>query len=203
MINFAKRAAALALAGAMALSLTACCPKELASDLILKTATLLGFIEEDTGDEEESTDIYAPAGGEITFPDGLQDTSSHWDQQIVDGSLYVTFNSIANRNTEYFVAASDSVTVTAYATTESTGLLEFKVALWQLSEDRTTTSYVPGTTVYFTTGGDCYTCTITGLTPGKLYKANVSYDSAIYYITGGMRIDGIGSNDLLSVEGNE
>ena len=117
MINFAKRAAALALAGAMALSLTACSPKELASDLILKTATLLGFIEEDTGDEEESTDIYAPAGGEITFPDGLQDTSSHWNQQIVDGSLYVTFNSIANRNTEYFVAASDSVTVTAYATT--------------------------------------------------------------------------------------
>ena len=44
MINFAKRAAALALAGAMALSLTACSPKELASDLILKTATLLGFI---------------------------------------------------------------------------------------------------------------------------------------------------------------
>ena len=77
------------------------------------------------------------------------------------------------------------------------------MALWQLSEDRTTTSYVTGTTVYFTTGGDCYTCTITGLTPGKLYKANVSYDSAIYYITGGMRIDGIGSNDLLSVEGSE
>ena len=97
MINFAKRAAALALAGAMALSLTACSPKELASDLILKTATLLGFIEEDTGDEEESTDIYAPAGGEITFPDGLQDTSSHWDQQIVDGSLLNVGKCMLNR----------------------------------------------------------------------------------------------------------
>lgn len=195
MVKFAKRAAALVLTGAMALSLCACSPKEMLSGAIIKTATLLGFIEEGS-DEEESTDIYAPAGGEIVFPDGLQDTSVHWNQKVQDGSLYVAFNSIANRDTEYFMAQSDSVQVTAYATTESTGLLEFKVALWELAEDRTTTSYVPGTTVYFTTGGDCYTYTVTGLTPGKLYKANVSYDSGMYYITGGVQIDGVGGSLL-------
>lgn len=201
-MKFAKRAAALLLAGLMALTLTACSPKQFASDLIINAATALGFVEAD--DEEETTnDIYAPAGGEITFPDGLQDTSVHLNQGAENGTLYVAFNGITNRNTEYFVAASDSIQVTAYATTDSTSLLEFKVAIWQLSEDRATTSYVPGTTVYYTTGGDCYTYTITGLTPGKYYKANISYDSASYYITGGVKIEGIGSDELVAPEGDE
>ena len=126
----------------------------------------------------------------MNFPDGLQDTSVHWNQQVQDGTLYVAFNSIQNRNTEYFVAGSDTVQVTGYGTTESTGILEFKVALWELSEDKATTSYVAGTTVYFPTGGECSTYTISGLTPGRLYKANVSYDSGMFYITGGVKIEG-------------
>ena len=137
-------------------------------------------------------------GGEVNFPDGLQDTSVHWNQQVQDGTLYVAFNSIQNRNTEYFVAGSDTVQVTGYGTTESTGILEFKVALWELSEDKATTSYVAGTTVYFPTGGECSTYTISGLTPGRLYKANVSYDSGMFYITGGVKIEGIGSDDLVA-----
>ena len=61
-----------------------------------------------------------------------------------------------NRSSDYFVAASDSVTITAYATTESPSINEFKTAIWELSDDQTKTSYVEGTTVYYKTGGDCY-----------------------------------------------
>ncbi len=163
----------------------------------MKTADLLGLREEGS-DDDEADEIVAQPGGEVNFPDGLQDTSVHWNQQVQDGTLYVAFNSIQNRNTEYFVAGSDTVQVTGYGTTESTGILEFKVALWELSEDKATTSYLAGTTVYFPTGGECSTYTISGLTPGRLYKANVSYDSGMFYITGGVKIEGIGSDDLVA-----
>ena len=133
MMKLAKRAAALVLAAVLAFSLTACSPKEVASNLILKTADLLGLREEGS-DDDEADEIVAQPGGEVNFPDGLQDTSVHWNQQVQDGTLYVAFNSIQNRNTEYFVAGSDTVQVTGYATTESTGILEFKVALWELSD---------------------------------------------------------------------
>lgn len=195
----AKKLTALLLAVVMALSLTACSPKEVAVEMILKLATVMGFREEGGSDEEETTDIYAPAGGSISFPEGM-DTGSRFNTEISDGTLYVSFNGIANRNTPYFVAAGDSVTIVSYATTESTGLLEYKAALWELSDDQATTRYVTDSTVYFTTGGDCYTETISGLTPGKRYKINISYDSGRYYITGGMAISGIGSNELTDVD---
>ena len=72
------------------------------------------------------------------------------------------------------------------------------MALWELSEDKATTSYVAGTMAHFPTGGECSTYTISGLTPGRLYKANVSYDSGKFYITGGVKIEGIGSDDLVA-----
>ncbi len=100
-----------------------------------KPADLLGLREEGS-DDDEADEIVAQPGGEVNFPDGLQDTLVHWNQQVQDGTLYVAFNSIQNRNTEYFVAGSDTVQVTGYGTTESTGILEFKVALWELSEDK-------------------------------------------------------------------
>lgn len=133
----------------------------------------------------------------MNFPDGLQDTSVHWNQQVQDGTLYVAFNSIQNRNTEYFVAGSDTVQVTGYATTESTGILEFKVALWELSEDKATTSYVAGTTVYFPTGGE-WQHVPSPLDPRQAVQGNVSYDSGMFYITGGVKIEGIGSDDLVA-----
>lgn len=199
----AKKLLALVLALAMALTMTACSPKEMAVNAILKLATVLGFREEGGSDEEETTDIYAPEGGSISFPEGM-DTSSRFTTQISDGTLYVSFNGIQsrqNRNTPYFVAAGDSVTITSYAETESTGLLEYKAALWGLNDDQSTTSYVLDSTVYFTTGGACYTQTISGLTPGRRYKVNISYDSSKYYITGGMAITGIGSDELTDVAG--
>ena len=196
---------ALALALCLALSLSACSPKETMKNLIVKTVTALGFMEEGSGEEEESTDVIAAAGGEVSFPEGMDTTSGKLVTQVEGDTLYVAFNGIANRNTEYFVAGSDTITVTGYATTESTNenYQTFKVAVWELSEDKTTTSYVIGSTVYYTTDGTCYTQTISGLTPGKQYKVNISYDSSIYYVTGGLKIQGLGSETLTTIEGEE
>ena len=196
---------ALALALCLALSLSACSPKETMKNLIVKTVTALGFIEEGSGEEEESTDVMAAAGGEVSFPEGMDTTSGKLVTQVEGDTLYVAFNGIANRNTEYSVAGSDTITVTGYATTESTNenYQTFKVAVWELSEDKTTTSYVIGSTVYYTTDGTCYTQTISGLTPGKQYKVNISYDSSIYYVTGGLKIQGLGSETLTTIEGEE
>lgn len=196
---------ALALALCLALSLSACSPKQALKDAVVKAVTVLGFRDESAFDEEEATKVMATSGGEVTFPEGFDSTSGKLVTQASGDTLYVAFNGIANRSTEYFVAASDSLTVTGYATTESTNenYQVFKVAVWQLSDDKATTSYVQGSTVYYTTDGTCYTYTITGLTPGKQYKVNISYDSSIYYVTGGLKIQGLGSEELTTIEGEE
>ena len=198
-MSLKKRLAALAMAGVMALTLTACSPKEMLSNAILTTATVLGFRDADAGDEDEAPEKKAEAGGSITFPDGM-DTTGRFVNEVHGDTLYISFNGIANRSTDYFVAGGDSVTVTAYATTDSATINEFKAAIWELSEDRTQTSYVQGTTVYFATGGECSTATISGLTPGKMYKVYISYDSGSYYITGAMTVTGVGSEEMTTVE---
>ena len=196
---------ALALALCLALSLSACSPKQALKDAVVKAVTVLGFRDESAFDEEEATKVMATSGGEVTFPEGFDSTSGKLVTQAAGDTLYVAFNGIQNRSTEYFVAASDSLTVTGYATTESTSenYQTFKVAVWQLSDDKATTSYVQGSTVYYTTDGTCYTYTITGLTPGKQYKVNISYDSSKFYVTGGLKIQGLGSEELTTIEGEE
>ena len=196
---------ALALALCLALSLSACSPKQALKDAVVKAVTVLGFRDESAFDEEEATKVMATSGGEVTFPEGFDSTSGKLVTQAAGDTLYVAFNGIQNRSTEYFVPAGDSITVTGYATTESTSenYQTFKVAVWQLSDDQATTSYVMGSTVYYTTDGTCYTYTITGLTPGKQYKVNISYDSSIYYVTGGLKIQGLGSEELTTIEGEE
>ena len=196
---------ALALALCLALSLSACSPKQALKDAVVKAVTVLGFRDESAFDEEEATKVMATSGGEVTFPEGFDSTSGKLVTQAAGDTLYVAFNGIQNRSTEYFVPAGDSITVTGYATTESTSenYQVFKVAVWQLSDDKATTSYVQGSTVYYTTDGTCYTYTITGLTPGKQYKVNISYDSSKFYVTGGLKIQGLGSEELTTIEGEE
>lgn len=201
-MSLKKRLAALAMAGVMALTLTACSPKEMLSNAILTTATVLGFRDADAGDEDEAPEKKAEAGGSITFPDGME-TTGRFVNEVHGDTLYIAFNGIQNRSTDYFVAGGDSVTVTAYATTDSATINEFKAAIWELSDDRTQTSYVQGTTVYFATGGECSTATISGLTPGKMYKVYISYDSSSYYITGAMTVTGVGSEEMTTVETDE
>lgn len=200
-MSLKKRLGAMALAVAMALALTACSPRELLSDMILTTVDLLG-LRSVSDDEEESTRLEATAGGSITFPEGM-DTASRLNGEVYGDTLYIAFNGIQAGSTDYFVAGSDTVTLTGYATTDSPSLHTFKAAIWQLSEDRTKTSYVPGTTVYFATGGDCSTATVSGLTPGQMYKVYISYDSYMYYITGGVTMTGAGSEELTTLQSDE
>ena len=44
-----------------------------------------------------------------------------------------------------------SMTVTGYATTEASNekYMYFKIAFWELSDDKTMTSYVPDSTIYY------------------------------------------------------
>ena len=102
-----KKLITLALTLALAFSLTAC-----------------------LGSQRESTvnDIYAEKGGEITLPEGM-DTSRRFNTQLEGDTMYIDFNRVMVRNTGYFSPAGDTLTLTAYATTESTGLLEFKAGL--------------------------------------------------------------------------
>lgn len=191
-----------ALALCLALTLSACSPKETLKNVIVSACTALGFIDGEASQEEEASETMAQAGGDVTFPESMDTSEGKLVTQVEGDTMYVAFNGIQNRNTDYFVAASDSITVTGYATTESTNenYQTFKVALWQLSDDSTTTSYVTGSTIYYPTDGTNYSYTITGLTPGKQYKVNISYDSSIFYVTGGLKVQGLGSEELTAIE---
>ena len=73
----------------------------------------------------------------------------------------------------------------------------FKIAFWELSDDKTSTSYVQGSTIYFYADGSDYQYNITGLTAGKQYKITISYDNGNkYYVTGGLKVEGLGSTEL-------
>lgn len=153
----------------LCVSLTACSPKEVLKSAILKTTTALGLRQE-TSDEDEVDDLtYATSGGDVTFPETMDTTASKLVSEVDGDALYVAFNGIQNRSTDYFVAGSDSLSITGYATTESTNenFQTFKIALWELSDDKTSTSYVIGSTVYYTTDGTCYQYNVSGMTPAS------------------------------------
>ena len=177
-----KRTRTLALLTALVclcVSLTACSPKEVLKSAILKTTTALGLRQE-TSDEDEVDDLsYATGGGDVTFPETMDTTASKLVSEV-----------------------DDSLCITGYATTESTNenFQTFKIALWELSDDKTSTSYVIGSTVYYTTDGTCYQYNVSGLTPGRQYKIYISYDSTRYYITGGLKVQGLGSEELTTIE---
>lgn len=199
------RVLALVLAVALAFSLTACSPKEIAQNMVLGVVRALGFTTADS-EEEEATETMATAGGSITFPEGF-DTTSRANTLLQEGTLYISFNNIQGYNTDYFTAAGDSVTVTSYGSTDATKTSydTYKVALWELSDDGKITTYVKGSTIYFSVSSDetCYTYDISGLTPGKKYKATISFDSTVAYITGGMTVTGLTDDALVQTETDE
>lgn len=207
-MKFCKRALALALAALLAISLTGCSKDEMrdiASDWIIKAATKMGFRSEDTGEEEEVVRNTANQGGSIVFPDGFDPTNGRIPTLVQDGVMYVGFNGIQYKSTDYFVAADSTVTITAYAshTNPNMNEINYKAALWELSEDQRSTVYVPDTTVYFAASEDksCYTATVSGLTAGRRYKISISYDTGLYYITGGMTVSPVSNEALTAVEG--
>ena len=197
-MKLTRKLAALAMAVLLAVSLTACSPKQVAQDLVVKMVHAMGLVEE-SDEEDTDTTTKAPAGGSVEFPAEMDTSAARVVTYPVEDTLYVSFNGIANRSTEYFVAGGDSMTVTGYATTEASSetYMYFKVAFWELSDDQTKTSYVPGSTIYYRADGDYYQYNITGLTAGKQYKITISYDNGNkYYVTGGLKVQGLGSTEL-------
>ncbi len=198
------RALSLVLAAGMAFTLTACDPMESLKGLVVDMVHAMGLGTTTTDDG--SDELHPPVGGSITFPEGFDPTGS-FHYQLQDGQLYIAFNDISLNgfgNTDYFTAAGDSVTITAYGSTDEslTSIDSYKIALWELSDDNTHTTYVPGSTLYIDVSTDetCHTQTITGLTPGKRYKATVTFDSTRAYATGAICISGLTDDALVSTD---
>lgn len=197
------RVLALGMAVVMALALTACSPKKVAQDMVIGMVQALGFTTADE-EEDEATETMATEGGSITYPEGFD--ASGTNALLQDGTLYLSFKDMQYYSTDFFTPAGDTVTVTSYGSIDATtSYTAYKVALWELSEDGTTTSYVAGSTVYFTVSSDetCYTYDIGGLTPGKKYKARVSFDSTVARVTGGMTISGLTDDALVQTEDDD
>ena len=163
----------------LAVSLTACSPKQVAQDMVVHLVHKLGLVEESDEDDTDTT-TKAPAGGSVEFPAEMDTTAARVVTYPVENTLYVSFNGIANRSTEYFVAGGDSMTVTGYATTEASNekYMYFKIAFWELSDDKTMTSYVPDSTIYYCADGADYQYNVTGLTAGKQYKSRSAMTTA-------------------------
>lgn len=179
-----KKLLSLVLCGVLVFSLTGCS--------VVKS--LLDSPEK----ESVTNDVYAEKGGSITLPEGM-DTSRRFNTCMDGDTMYIDFNRVMTRNTGYFYTAGDTITITGYATTESPGLKEYKAGLWELTNDGMA-QYVNGCTLYFTTGGDCYTGTFSGLDPNVRYKITLSYDSGTYYITGAMKVEGLSVGEEVTDE---
>lgn len=208
-MKFSKRVPALLAALLMALCLGGCSVAEMrekASDIIIDMATRFGFIGEDSDEDDVQRKEAAP-GGSVVFPEDFVNEGESMATMLRDGTLYIDFRKIRSKSTDYFVATADSVTINAYAASTNTDAKEpplYKAALWMLSEDLKKTSYVDGSTVYFSAAGEgsCYTATVSGLQPGRRYKITLSYDTGSYYVSGGMAVSTVSDEDLLSIEGD-
>ena len=165
-MKLTRKLTALAMAVLLAFTLTACSPKAWAQDTVVKLVKAMGLVEESEDDDTDTT-TKAAAGGSVEFPEGMDTSAARVVTYPQDNTLYVSFNSIANRSTEYFVAGGDSMTVTGCATTEASSekYMYFKIAFWELSDDKTSTSYVQGSTIYYCADGSAYQYNVTGLTP--------------------------------------
>ncbi len=196
-----KPLVAAAAALCLCLTLTACSPKETLKPIILKVCTMLGLVSEDA-DDDTDTRVFAEDGGEVVFPAGMDTSAARFVSYAEGSTMYASFNGVQMGNTDFFVAGSDSVTLTSYATTEATKetYMYYKLAVWQLTDDHTKVAYVPESTTYFRADGDCRSVTISGLTPGKQYKVTLSYDASSVYVTGGLTVSGLGSAELESLE---
>ena len=106
-MKLTKRIGVAALALVLALSLTACSPKDMLGNMILGAADLFGLRSESSNDDEAEETVATP-GGSISFPEGM-DTQSRFTTMVSGDTLYIAFNGISNRSTDYFVAASDKI----------------------------------------------------------------------------------------------
>ena len=66
-MKLTRKLAALAMAVLLAVSLTACSPKEWAQNVVVNLVHKLGLVEE-SDEEDTDTTTKAPAGGSVEFP---------------------------------------------------------------------------------------------------------------------------------------
>ena len=151
-MKLTRKLTALAMAVLLAFTLTACSPKAWAQDTVVKLVKAMGLVEESEDDDTDTT-IKAAAGGSVEFPEGMDTSAARVVTYPQDNTLYVSFNGIANRSTEYFVAGGDSMTVTGHAPTQASieRATYLKTAFWDLADDKTI-SYDNGNK-YYVTGG--------------------------------------------------
>lgn len=142
-----------------------------------------------TSDEvqEEDTTKWADPTGQDLMLEGITDASAKYTSAVVNGSLNIVFNGIWTRKTDYFTVPGGTLTITGYGAAE--GTQKFKVAVWQKVDGGT--QYVPDSTYYIKTDGTNYSCVISGLDPAASYRLTISYDSSLYYLYGGLKVEGI------------
>ena len=149
--------------------------------------------ESDSAPEEDDTpQIEAVEGGSISWPEGLDTSLRFTTGTNEDGTvLYAVFNNVQNRFTGYFTPGSDTITMTSYATTESPSINTYQLTLWK--EGYGGREYQDGYTAVYSTSGECQTAQFTGLEPGVRYKIGISFLSGVYYISGGLMVEGLTS----------
>lgn len=163
-----KKLLALLLAGGLALALLTGCGESASSEV-------------------DTKQYGAEVSAAVTLPEGM-DSTARFAQQYVDGGMYVVFNGIQNRDSTYFMVPGGQITFTMQATGESPSIKYVKVAMWTKLDGAT--EYVEGTTVYFPLGEKATQYVISGLDPALEYRLTVSYDSASYYASGKLQVDG-------------
>ena len=74
-MKLTRKLAALAMAVLLAVSLTACSPKQVAQDMVVHLVHKLGLVEESDEDDTDTT-TKAPAGGSVEFPAEMDTTAA-------------------------------------------------------------------------------------------------------------------------------
>lgn len=184
-MNRTKQFLALVLAVAMVACLAGCGLKNRAPEEMAETTVKY---------------IQAEQGGSVSL-DGVEalDTSAHVSTAVQDGMMYVSIKNIQNGNTRYFRPAGDTITVTGYMNSDSGNTAVYKLSLWMLN-DENKAQYVEGCTLQMTADGTCYTGTLTGLDPSRLYKFSLGYATAYYYLSGGITVSPVSNGELVDAE---
>lgn len=159
----------------------------LATAAILAALMLTGCGEKEAVEQRDPLTRAEATEEVITLPEGM-DASAGFATQMTDTGMYIVFNGINKRETDYFTVPGGSLTILSNATGEATGMKSFKINLWKKVEGGA--EYVDDSTIYYYTNGDMHTYTISDLDPAAQYRMVLSYDAYGYYIYGQMRVDG-------------
>lgn len=155
---------------------------------VLSTLLLTGCeLDLTDGETEDPLTRAAESNTVITLPEGM-DPEARFETVLQEGSMYIVFNGINKRDTEYFSVPGGSMTISAKATGEATGMKSFKINVWKKVEGGT--QYVADSTIYYYTNDSMHSYTISGLDPAADYRLTLSYDAYNYYIYGQMLVEG-------------